>query len=351
MTVHVTAGKLVFQWINLMKKTGKNNSLTDINGVMVGHFTSISAASGVSVVLCTSGAVCGVDVRGSAPGTRETDLLDPINLVDKVQAVVLSGGSVYGLSAADGVVRWLAHQGHGFRLTEGQVAPIVPGASLFDLGRGQSYIPPIGPEWGAKACESASKGAIPLGCVGAGTGAISGGIKGGIGSASEVLESGITVGALIAVNSLGSVINPDTGAPWEIGLEINGEFGALGKKSVLTPSMPTPDSISNTTIGVVAVNAALTKAQCKKIAQMSQDGLARAIRPAHTMFDGDTIFCIATGEWDLDQTRGFFPVPEAEALNDIGAAAADCVSRAIIRAIFEAHGLGKISSFADLPDK
>lgn len=348
MTIYVTFWRLASLWINPMKKTGKHNSLTDIDGVLVGHFTSISAASGISVVLCTSGAVCGVDVRGSAPGTRETDLLDPINLVEKVQAIVLSGGSVYGLSAADGVVRWLAQQGHGFRLAEGQVAPIVPGASLFDLGRGQSYIPPIGPEWGTKACQSASEGPIPLGCAGAGTGAISGGIKGGIGSASEVLESGLTVGALIAVNSLGSVINPATGAPWEIGLEINDEFGAIGKKSVHAPTIAGSAPTSNTTIGVVAVNAALTKAQCKKIAQMSQDGLARAIRPAHTMFDGDTIFCIATGERDLNQTKGFFRVPLAEALNEIGSAAADCVSRAIIRAILEAQGLGTIKAFRDL---
>lgn len=331
-----------------MKKTGKNNCLTDVSGIRVGHFTSIPAACGVTVALCKSGAVCGVDVRGSAPGTRETDLLDPVNLVEKVQAVVLNGGSVYGLAACDGVVRWLSDRECGFPLSDGHVAPIVPSASLYDLGRGQDYIPPIGPEWGKMACDSASEGPVPVGSVGAGTGAVSGGIKGGIGSASEVLDSGITVGALIAVNSLGSVINPLTGAPWEIGLEINNEFGAIGKKSVHIQTTSGSTPTSNTTIGVVAVNASLTKAQCKKVAQMAQDGLARAIRPAHTMFDGDTIFCLATGERFLDESKGFFQVPNAEALNEIGSAAADCVSRAIIRAIFEAQGLGTIKAFRDL---
>ncbi|MDR3603807.1 MAG: P1 family peptidase [Syntrophaceae bacterium] len=331
-----------------MTKSGNNNGLTDIKGIMVGHYTSVAAASGVTVILCTAGAVGGVDVRGSAPGTRETDLLAPLNLVEKVQGVVLSGGSVFGLSAADGVVRWLAQRGWGFPLAAGEVVPIVPAAALFDLGRGKDYVPPIGPEWGVRACESASTGSIAVGCVGAGTGALSGIIKGGIGSASELLGSGLTVAALVAVNSLGSVINPTTGVPWEVHQEVNREFGMLGRRAVKLPHVTDPVSPSNTTIGVIATDAALTKAQAQKVAQMAHDGLARAIRPAHTMFDGDTIFCMATGEHDLPDATGFFTVAKAEALNELGRAAADCMSRAIVRAVLEAHSMGEISAFRDL---
>jgi L-aminopeptidase/D-esterase-like protein len=331
-----------------MTKSGKNNGLTDVEGIMVGHYTSLSAASGVTVILCKAGAVGGVDVRGSAPGTRETDLLAPVNLVEKVQGIVLCGGSVFGLSAADGVVTWLAQLGCGFPLAEGKVAPIVPSAALFDLGRGKDYVPPIRQEWGIRACESASTGPVPVGCVGAGTGAVSGTIKGGVGSASELLASGMTVAALVAVNSLGSVINRTTGLPWEVHLEVAGEFGSEGRRSVKLPLATAPAPPSNTTLGVIATNAALTKAQAQKIAQMAHDGLARAIRPAHTMFDGDTIFCMATGEHNLKDSEGFFSVPMAEAMNEIGRAAADCMSRAIVRAVLDAHSMGKISAFRDL---
>jgi L-aminopeptidase/D-esterase-like protein len=331
-----------------MAKTGKHNGLTDIDGIMVGHFTSLDAACGVTVILCPDGAIAGVDVRGSAPGTRETDLLAPTNLVEKVQAVVLTGGSVYGLSAADGVVRWLAERGWGFSLTEGQVAPIVPAAALFDLGRGRDYIPPIGSDWGRMACDAASSGAVPLGCVGAGTGAISGGIKGGVGSASEVLASGVTVAALVAVNSLGSIVDPVTGMPWEIRMEVDGEFGPLGSRAVTLPSTEVASPPSNTTIGVVATDAVLTKTQAQKVAQTAHDGLARAIRPAHTMFDGDTLFCLATGRRDLPDTPGFFVAPKAQALNDVCRAAADCLARAIVRAVLEARSLHTMMAFRDL---
>ncbi|MBF0525167.1 MAG: P1 family peptidase [Deltaproteobacteria bacterium] len=331
-----------------MIQSGKKNAVTDVAGLMVGNFSSVEAASGVTVVLCLEGAVAGVDVRGSAPGTRETDLLQPLNLVEKVQAIVLTGGSVYGLATADGVVRWLAGQGSGFPLGNGMVAPIVPAAALFDLGRGKDYVPPIGPDWGIRACESAHAGPVPVGCVGAGTGAQAGSIKGGLGTASEVLDSGLTVAALVAVNSLGSVIDPATGIPWEIGREVNGEFGGRGRKAVKLPDQTQPGSVSNTTIGLVATDAVLTKAQAQKIAQMAHDGLARAIRPAHTMFDGDTIFCLATGKVNLPAGQGFFQVAQAQALNDLGRAAADCMSRAIVRAVLEAETLGGIVSFMDL---
>jgi L-aminopeptidase/D-esterase-like protein len=331
--------------------TEKNNSLTDVEGLLVGHFTDTKAACGVSVAICPEGATAGVDVRGSAPGTRETDLLAPLNLVEKVQAIVLTGGSVYGLSAADGVVRWLSKKGLGFPLEAGNVAPIVPAAALFDLGRGKDYIPAIDAAWGTKACKNAGPDVFPLGCVGAGTGALAGGIKGGLGTASEVLASGLTVAAMVAVNSLGSVIDPATGKPWEIRMEQGAEFGKQGKRSVLLPVPPKAEAGRNTTIGIVATDAVLTKAQAQKIAQMAHDGMARAIRPAHTMFDGDTIFCMATNKKELPDTPGFFAAPKAMALIEVGRAAADCMTRAIIRAVLEATSSHNMIAFRDLENR
>ncbi|AFM25331.1 P1 family peptidase [Desulfomonile tiedjei] len=331
-----------------MGKTGKENYLTDVQGILIGHFTSLESASGVTVVLCPKGATAGVDVRGAAPGTRETDLLAPLNLVEQVQAVVLSGGSVYGLSASDGVVRWLSEQGMGFPLPDRKAVPIVPAAVLFDLGRGKDFVPPVGPEWGRIACENAVSKYNGLGCLGAGTGAVSGAIKGGLGSASEVLASGITVAAIVAVNSLGSVIDSRTGLAWELETEIDDEFGPIARRRVKLPQPEPPAAAANTTIGLIATDAVLTKAQAMKIAQMAHDGLARAIRPCHTMFDGDTIFCVATGIHDLPDTPGFFVAPKAVALNDIGRSAADCMSRAIIRGIVETHSLGTAVALRDL---
>lgn len=333
-----------------MATVGKYNALTDVTGLTVGHFTDTDAASGVTVVICTEGAVTGVDVRGSAPGTRETDLLAPTNLVDKAQAVVLSGGSVFGLAAADGVVRWLAPKGFGFPLDKGYVAPIVPAAVLYDLDRGSDFVPPISAKWGKKACRAAASGPLTCGCVGAGTGAWSGSIKGGLGSASRILDSGITVAALVAVNSGGSVIDAGTGQPWEINLELGQEFGRQGKRAVKLPPLPESAAAQNTTIAVVATDATLIKAQSQKIAQMAHDGMARAIRPAHTMFDGDTIFCMATGKRKLPQTPGFFSASQAQAITDIGHAAADCLSRAIITAILTAKSMAGMTAFCDLED-
>jgi L-aminopeptidase/D-esterase-like protein len=330
---------------------GKNNGLTDVAGLLVGSFTDTKAASGVTAALCPDGAVGGVDVRGSAPGTRETDLLAPLNLVDKAQAVVLSGGSVFGLAASDGVVRWLAEKGWGFPLENGYVAPIVPAAVLYDLGRGQRFIPPIEANWGFLACEAAREGEIITGSVGAGTGALAGGIKGGLGTASTILDSGITVAALVAVNSYGSVINPATGRPWENGLEINGEFGNQAKRSVKIPPAPETGAARNTTIGIVATDAILTKPQAQKIAQMAHDGIARAIRPAHTMFDGDTIFCLATGKKKLVDAAELFSAPQAAGINELGHAAANCMSRAIISAVLFATSLAGMKAFCDLEDR
>ncbi|MBN2357385.1 P1 family peptidase [candidate division KSB1 bacterium] len=324
------------------------NAITDVSGLLVGHFTCAEHASGVTVVLCPKGAVAGVDVRGSAPGTRETDLLEPHNLVERIQAVVLCGSSVYGLAAVDGVVRWLARKGYGFPLSGGKVVPIVPAAALFDLGRGKTFIPPVDAEWGFKACEAAKGGAVGMGCVGAGTGAIAGTIKGGVGTASRKLASGITVAAIIAVNSLGSVINPATGRSWEMNEEIDNEFSTLREKSIILPDPYNSFMPTNTTIGVVATDAQLNKAQARKIAQMAQDGLARAIRPAHTMFDGDTIFALSTGKKALPQMEGFFASPQAQGITEIGHAAAQCISRAIIHAVFAAESMGSIKAFKDL---
>ena len=331
-----------------MPNFGPHNALTDVEGVLVGHFTDLEAVSGVTVAICPQGAVAGVDVRGSAPGTRETDLLDPINLCDKVSAIVLSGGSVYGHAVSDGVVRWLAEKGWGFPLEGGQVAPIVPGAVLYDLGRGPEFVPPMSPQWGRAACEAAQDGPVPMGSMGAGTGALSGGIKGGVGTASEVLDSGLTVAALVAVNSLGTVVDPASGRLWEVRLEMEGEFGPMGKKAVSMPPPPDSGPAKNTTIGIVATDAILTKAQARKLAQMAQDGLARAIRPAHTMFDGDTIFCLATGKKELPDTPGFFAAPKAQAINDLGRAAADCTTRAIIRGVLAAQSRAGMTAFGDL---
>jgi L-aminopeptidase/D-esterase-like protein len=330
---------------------GKHNALTDVDGILVGHYTDEAAASGVTVVVCPEGAVAGVDVRGSAPCTRETDLLAPANLVEHLQAVVLSGGSVYGLAAADGVVRWLAHKGFGFPLDKGFVAPIVPAAALYDLDRGSEFIPPISAEWGQKACQAANSGPAATGCVGAGTGAWAGSIKGGLGTASRILDSGITTAALVAVNPDGEVINPATGRPWEIGLEIKKEFGRQGKRAVILP--PRPDSMpgTNTVIGVVATDAILTRAQAHKVAQMAHDGLARAIRPAHTLFEGDTIFCLATGKRKLPEIPGYYGPVYARAVSNIGHAAAECMSRAIINAILTAKSMAGMKAFCDLEDR
>jgi L-aminopeptidase/D-esterase-like protein len=333
-----------------MVRTGKYNAITDVEGVEVGQYTDRTAASGVSVVLCKEGAVGGVDVRGGGPCTRETDLLMPGNLVEKVQAVVLTGGSVYGLAAADGVVRWLAEKGHGFPLDDTHVAPIVPAAALFDLGRGKEFVPPIDAVWGRKACDAAGSGPVACGSVGAGTGALAGGVKGGVGTASAVLDSGLTVAALAAVNPLGSVVNRQTGELWERGLEVDGEFGDQAQRRIKPPPLPLAAAGHHTTIAVVATDAVLNKQEAQKIAQMAHDGMARVIRPIHTLFDGDTVFCLGTGRKELPETERSFNGRHVNAPNGLGPAAADCLARAIVKAVVSAESLGGMIAFRDLED-
>ena len=247
-------------------------------------------------------------------------------------------------------MNWLAENKLGFPLEQGFVAPIVPAAALFDLGRSAEYVPPVSPEWGFDACRKAGPGPVEMGTAGAGTGALAGGIKGGLGSASQKLESGLVVGALVAVNSLGSVIDPETGLFWEARLEAEGELGRAGRRAVRPPEPKAGRAAGNTTIGVVATDARLDKAQAQKVAQMAHDGMARAIRPSHTMYDGDTIFCLATGEKDISGPQGFFAGDKARAVNELGHAAANCFTRAVMRAVALAASLGGMKSQADLPD-
>ena len=334
-------------------QTGKLNAITDVPGIEVGNFEQ--RFTGTTVVLAPKGAVGGVDVRGSAPGTRETDLLDPTNLVDKVDAVVLTGGSAFGLDAAHGVMLWLEENKRGWNVGRGNVVPIVPAAVLYDPGRfGRAFNDRPTHVFGRKAAENASAGPVAMGNVGAGAGAIAGGLKGGLGTASTDLGNGVIVGAIVAVNPGGSTVNPATGEFYAKYLEVGDEFGPLkapfaqGRATGDVFALGAGEPVKNTTIAVVATNVKLTKAQAQKIAEMAQDGLARAIRPAHTMFDGDTVFVLGTGTIDLDTlkqeaTWGFTPAN----INLLGSTAADTLARAIVRAMLHAETVGTTPSYKD----
>jgi L-aminopeptidase/D-esterase-like protein len=317
-----------------------HSSITDVPGIRVGHVTNKEALTGCTVVLCPKkGAIGGVDQRGGAPGTRETDLLRPMHMVDRVHAVLLAGGSAYGLDAAGGVMRWLEEQGIGFDARVATV-PIVPAAILFDLDVGDASVRPDA-AMGYAACEvaavwQASDGPVAEGGVGAGTGCTVGKImgldraaKGGIGMASADLGGGLVVGAIVAVNAFGDVVDPDTGQILAGARPQRGEGFAdtlATMKGMVGNTRLRFASRSNTVIGVVATNGKLSKEEANKVAQMAHDGLARAIRPAHTMFDGDTIFALAMGKKGAD-------------VNLVGAFAAEVVAQAIVRAI-EATGEG-----------
>ena len=327
---------------------GPTNSLIDVAGIRVGHADRRGSGwpSGTTVVLAPeSGAVAGVDVRGGGPGTRETDVLDPRNMVERVHAVTLSGGSSFGLAAADGVMQRLFEAGVGYPTgTPGEVVPIVPSAVIFDLGRGGDFTKHPGAAMGREAYDAAlsttSRGPL-MGVVGAGTGAVAGGLKGAVGSASVVLADGTTVAALAVVNSSGSCVDPLTGELYAARFGLPGEFTALrlpdadevaaARAAAATDAVPDrPRSAFATTIGVVATDAILTKAQCAKVAGIAHDGMARAIRPVHTMFDGDTVFTLATGG------RG---APDPLAFHALLDAAGDCFTRAIGRAMLAAESV------------
>jgi L-aminopeptidase/D-esterase-like protein len=317
-------------------------SITDVAGIEVGHHTLAERPTGCTVILAPSGAVGGVDVRGGAPGTRDTDLLDPVNTVQEVHGVVLSGGSLFGLDAVSGAVRWLEEHGHGLDAW-GATIPIVVGAILFDLSIGDSSIRPRA-DCGYVAAGAATSGPVARGSVGAGAGATVGklggmgrAMKGGIGTASVQLPGGLVVAAIVAVNAVGDVIDPATGGVVAGVLAEDGSGFTDARKLIRSRSGLVGGSGENTTIGVVATNATLTKAQATKLAQMAHDGLARAIYPAHTPWDGDTIFALATGEIEGE--------PD---LITLGALAADVVAEAILDAVRSATGLEGIPSASDL---
>jgi L-aminopeptidase/D-esterase-like protein len=278
-----------------------NHNLLDIKGIKVGHAENTHGKTGVTVIIAENGAVCGVDVRGAAPGTRETDLLNPINSMEKVNAVVLSGGSAFGLEASCGVMQYLEEKGIGFDVGVTKV-PIIPAAVLYDLENGDVFCRP-NQEMGRKACENATDKILLEGDVGAGCGATVGKLRGtlgwcnsGIGSWAETTENGITVGALIAVNAFGDILEKGTiiaGTKDEDGNFLDTAKGIIRHASTLSFSG------KNTTIGVIATNVKLTKAQAAKVAGMAHDGLARCISPVHTTMDGDTLFCLSTGEIEL----------------------------------------------------
>ncbi|MDQ2690429.1 MAG: P1 family peptidase [Chloroflexota bacterium] len=307
----------------------KSSAITDIRGIEVGHAQDDKALTGCTVILCRAGAVAGVDVRGGAPGTRETDLLDPVNLVENVHAVVLAGGSAFGLDAASGVMRYLEEQGIGFPTSEARV-PIVPTTILYDLGIGRADVRPDA-AMGYRAAAEASPNPPREGNVGAGTGASVGKVRGmeyatksGIGTWS-MESNGLIVGALVAVNAIGDVVDPNSGEKI-VGLR-SGTSLEWMKNNPARPEIQ-----SNTVIGVIGTNARLTKAGATKVAQMAHDGLARAIRPAHTMYDGDTIFTLATGEKEAD-------------LSLVGACAADVMAETIVRAVKLAESAGGLPNF------
>ncbi|WP_422032092.1 P1 family peptidase [Roseovarius sp.] len=310
---------------------GKRNLITDVAGLRVGHAGDARVKTGATVLVGDKPFTAGVHVMGGAPGTRETDLLAPDKTVQEVDALVLSGGSAFGLDAASGVADALRVSGRGLAVGPVRV-PIVPGAILFDLANGGEKDWPENPykRLGAEALEAAAPG-FALGTEGAGTGAMTAGLKGGIGSASLVLPSGHVVGALVAVNALGSAIMGDGPQFWAAPFEIGEEFGGHGLAPTAPPLAPhiKGRDPGNTTIGIVATDAALTQAQCTRLATAAHDGLARALVPAHTPLDGDLIFAAATGEKPLTD-------PLADPLL-LGHAAAICVARAIARGIYEAR--------------
>lgn len=334
----------------------EHGSLTDVAGLLVGHHRRVGRGwqTGTTVVSAPGGAVAAVDVRGGGPGTRETDALDPRNLVDRVHAICLTGGSAYGLAAADGVMAELERRQLGVAVgtDPGHVVPVVPAAVIFDLGRGGAFANRPGPEFGARALRSAKRRA-ERGAVGAGTGARAGGLQGGVGMASTIVPIGdghVTVAALAVVNASGSLIDPATGAPW---LRVDGlRRPDRADRSRLVDAIASASAPPlNTTIGVVATSADLSRPEAGRLAQSAHDGLARAIRPAHSLMDGDTIFGLSTGVNGLaPAASGTIRDPRSRAtqLNLVFAAAADVFASACIDAVITAASIGATLAYRDL---
>lgn len=327
------------------KPAGDNLTLTAVEGIKVGHFTLSARPTGCTVILAKEGTVGGVDVRGGAPGTRETDVLNPVNSVQIVNAIFLSGGSAYGLDTGSGVMQWLDERNIGYPVGSG-VVPIVPGAILMDLGFGGSAKVRPGADCGYKAAEAASEAPVQEGNIGAGAGSTvgkSGGrgggggpMKAGIGSAAIKLPSGLIVAAIVAANSVGDIIDPATG---QVVAGARGPDGKLldARRMLRQGSAREGRAGENTTIGIVVTNATLTKVQAQKMAQMAHDGFARAISPVHTPGDGDTIFSLATGTWDGQVNYG-----------TIGALAAEAMADAIVRAATQATSSNGLPAARDL---
>ncbi len=330
-----------------MQSGQKAGSIADVGSIRVGHFTDTKRPTGCTVLLFERGAVAGVDVRGSAPGTRETDLLNPINTVEQVNGILLTGGSAFGLDAATGVMSWLESHGRGFHMGS-IVVPIVPAAVLYDLNIGDPKIRPDA-QSGYTACENAVSTNVPEGNVGAGAGATVGKIfgpryamKGGLGTASaQVGDSDLIVGAIVAVNAIGDVIDRNTGRILAGARTPDGLGYADTMAQLMAGATVRPRPGENSTIGIVATNARLNKAQATKLAQMAHDGLARSINPVHTMMDGDTIFAAATG------TAGIASDPTT--LTTLGAIAAEVMAHAVNRAVLTATGIPNYPAHRDMP--
>ncbi|MGH6872303.1 MAG: P1 family peptidase [Rhizomicrobium sp.] len=334
-----------------MVRPGKRNLITDVPGLQVGQAEDQTARTGVTVVLMDEPAPAVADVRGGAPGTRDIEGLDPVSLVDGVDAIALSGGSAFGLDAASGVQSYLASRGRGFRIGPGAPpVPIVPGAIVFDLANGGDKnwgdMPPYR-TLGRRAAERAAAD-FALGNAGAGMGAVAGAYKGGVGSASAVTEDGFSVGAIAIVNAVGSPLIPGTNVFWAFAFEQDGEFGGRrlpggfgGVDLDLPPDMKGMQRpLANTTIAVVATDAALSRVELKRLAIMATDGFARALRPVHAPFDGDTVFAVSTARRPIAE-------PRPRDVMRLGMFAADCLSRAIARGVYEATSLGQIKSYRD----
>lgn len=330
-----------------MAGSGKRNLITDVSGLKVGQAEDAAVRTGVTVLMAEEPATAVVDVRGGAPGTRDTEALSPINLVGRIDAITLAGGSVFGLDAPSGVTSVLRAQGKGFRIAPGApLVPIAPGAILFDLmNGGDKNWGEVSPyrDLGAKAAQAADAD-FALGNAGAGFGAVAGRYKGGIGSASHVSDDGYTVGALVAVNAVGSPVIPGSDAFWAWPFEQGGEFGGRRPGDVLPVPADLPHDMKgaraneNTTIAIVATDANVSRIELMRLAIMAADGFARALRPVHTPFDGDIVFGVATAKRALGEGR-------ERKVMQLGNAAADCLARAIARGVYEAESLGDIRSY------